>query len=133
VWQPAATEPWDGVDSDGFLGGMTGRGDKYWMLNRLTRGGYAVSLGVKPACSALDVQFGYSVIMTQLDVFCLPSIRTKFKIQDGLQWFPSGKSCCTVAQACLRGCKCIFCSECGGHQTGVLGISTWRKVFLTSS
>ena len=32
----------------------------------------------------------------------------KLKLQDGSQWFAWRRSSCTVAQACLRGCKCIL-------------------------
>ena len=41
-------------------------------------GGCAVSLGVKSACSALNVWFSSSVIMIQLNVFCLPKNKKKF-------------------------------------------------------
>jgi len=50
------TALWAGVHCDIFLGGMMGHGDEYKRLNGLTRGGCAVSLGVKLAVSAFDVQ-----------------------------------------------------------------------------
>jgi len=41
-----------------------------------------VSLGVKRACSVLDIQFSKSVVMVLCNVFYLPSIRMNFsKIQ----------------------------------------------------
>jgi len=67
------------VDFDGFLSGTEGCGDEeHRRLNGITCGGCAVTLGVKPACSALDVQLSSRVIVVELNVFCLPSIRTKF-------------------------------------------------------
>jgi len=55
--------------------------------------------------------------------FVCHRIEQSFKFQDGSKWFPWWRSCCTVAQMCLRGWMCIFlrwvwCAlyKCPGHQ-----------------
>jgi len=45
----------DFTDFDGFFSGIKECGNE--RLNGLTCGGYAVSLGANPACSALDIWF----------------------------------------------------------------------------
>jgi len=52
----AATMSCAGVNFDGFLNGMMGCGDKHRRLNEITCGGCAVSLGVRPVCSAFNLR-----------------------------------------------------------------------------
>jgi len=55
----------------------------------------------------------------------------ELKLQDGSHNFALQRSCCTVARACLLGCMCIYCVDCGMYYTGVLGNSACRCVCYT--
>jgi len=67
------------MDFVGLLGRTKGHSMQTQEVGqRMRGGGCAVSLGVKPACSVLDVQFSESVIMVQLNLFCLPKKGKKF-------------------------------------------------------
>jgi len=115
------------VNSDGFLGGMTGCGDKYRRLNGLTCGGCAVSLGVKTSmlCIARLVQVKRHHDSTEFVLFAVDQNEV-LSFEIGRNGF-HGDAVAALSHRCACVGVCAsFCGECGVHSTGVLGTSACR-------